>query len=682
MGITREEDVKHHLRLMAAPPAASAPKFKEKVVLYYEQLFAAPGPNKKDPPFEEMFLLEPSSSWLHDYFAAQTPETLLQTKAVIAKIVVRSIGTLNEKHGHFRRQHAAETLTLVLAGVFSKPFNNFAFDSLAVLLSGLADADVLFPSLVTELLGMLQKGEPSLKLAALNLLLTILAGNQNLNQQPLTEYFFAKNNLFASLINIIASPDTDFAISLRAVLALGLLANFRKGEIKNLYAEGLTATIQGTVFERMLQVFRTACHRSSDDLSGVSHGTNIKANYSANTIIRTFSTMWSDFFRSTGSSPATTNGTGDHVPVEDVSVYQSALLTFYELASSNPRFMTALVQEAEKAARGLTPTQSAADVGNAGPQDKAPGHGPTLAKGSTFVEFLVYASTVFQFNATKREMAYSRLCLILISVFLENTEAIALFYDVNSKFAVDVCRSKPPMVPKPRGPVPIAQSLMDVICVAINHSLRVKSFPVDLYLLALSCVHRCLAHQKRYRIRLAYDFNTIWLSLSRLLSFLGANVEELREKPKFGALVVQIVSILNFVLQYGDLFLPDTLATEQLLYEIIRNRDSLVSLKKLWTEGQGPDFRNIDKTIACFFPLLPSSTAAPTTTEEILALIRKHYDSGALVLVNVPNLDSVARYTETTENSFFRALIRLICADVKKMADVPEHKAQLKTLPK
>ncbi|KAI9028605.1 hypothetical protein DFJ74DRAFT_703570 [Hyaloraphidium curvatum] len=307
--------------------AGSSP-LKEKVVVYYEGLFQK---DSKDPPWPEFWMLEPNAIWLERTIGTATTEELLKRRNVIAKLVSQAVATLAGKNGHFRRLNAAWTLSIVFANVFSKSWSNFAFDILQLLTASLGDADVLFPALAKELDAMLSGTDRSLKLAAVNLLLVTIAGNTTLNQQPLTEYFFAKTNLLGGLLGVIGDPETDFALSVRSTVALGLLANFRKGEINNLYSNGLTTLV-------------------GED--------------------------------------------------EDSLPLQAALLTFYELISSNARFLSAMLQEAEK------------------------------------------------FSGTKREMAFARLALIIVSLLLENTDSIALLYDANARFTVDICRSKPPTVPK------------------------------------------------------------------------------------------------------------------------------------------------------------------------------------------------------------------------------------------
>lgn len=650
------------------------PQLKEKVVVYYEDFIFAD--KAVGPPWDEFFVLPPNGLWLREFFAKQTPDTLFQRRAAVAKLVVRCVGALAERQGRFRRLHAAETLAIVFAGVFAQPaFANFAFDSLAVLLSGLEDADVLFPKLVSEVVGMLQRGEASLKRAAINLLLTIVAGNGNPNQQPLTEYFFANNATLAAIIGVLAAPETELSLAARTIVAWALLASFRKGEIKNVFSDGITTLTLSSVFDKVLGVFRTVCKTASDELSGANHGTNAKANFSANTIIRTFSTLWTGYFK----QPSAPAPDGIHAaPEDDPLVLQSVLLLFYDLLYSNPRFSATLVNEVEKNSRAIPSLSSSSDLAAslASPTSAmlpslAPIAGLTATtaplSNSTLVAFISYASYVFQFNTTKREMGYSRLSLILITLLLEHTDALALFFDATSQCSVDICRSKPPSVPKPKRPTPLAHQILDVLSIALNHSLRAKAFPLDFYLLALNCIHRCLVHQKRFRIRLSYEYNTLWLALSRLLTFLSSNVGELRDRPRFDQLVAQLAKILDFCLLQGELFLPDTLSTAQLVYELVRNRSAPSLLQE---SSPATDFRNFVKVVACFLPVLPPPDI-PTSTEEILALVRQHLDSGALQLLAVPQLDVVTRYTEATETSFFRTLTRIVCGDAGKLINPP-----------
>ena len=71
--------------------------------------------------------------------------------------------------------------------------------------------------------------------------------------------------------------------------------------------------------------------------------------------------------------------------------------------------------------------------------------------------------------------------------------------------------------------------LLDLLVEFIRSHLM-KRLPVELHLLALGCIHRLLAYQKRCRVRLTYNWRELWSSLIALVKFVVANESSLTKK--------------------------------------------------------------------------------------------------------------------------------------------------------
>lgn len=101
-------------------------------------------------------------------------------------------------------------------------------------------------------------------------------------------------------------------------------------------------------------------------------------------------------------------------------------------------------------------------------------------------------------------------------------------------------------------------------------SHMMKKFPIELYILCIGVVHRIVCYQKRCRIRINYQWKTLWTALITLLRFLVQNESNLTKKMNIFDLSVQVVNILNLFITYGDTFLPTPGSYDELYYELIR----------------------------------------------------------------------------------------------------------------
>lgn len=97
-----------------------------------------------------------------------------------------------------------------------------------------------------------------------------------------------------------------------------------------------------------------------------------------------------------------------------------------------------------------------------------------------------------------------------------------------------------------------------------------KKFPMELYVFCLGVVHRIVCYQKRCRIRINYQWKSLWTALITLLRFLAQNESNLTKKMNIFDLSVQVVNILNLFITYGDTFLPTPGSYDELYYELIR----------------------------------------------------------------------------------------------------------------
>jgi hypothetical protein len=158
-------------------------------------------------------------------------------------------------------------------------------------------------------------------------------------------------------------------------------------------------------------------------------------------------------------------------------------------------------------------------------------------------------------------------------------------------------------------------------------SHMMKRFPHELYGLCLSIVHRLLAYEKRFRVRLTYPWKELWTALIGLIKFVTSNESSLGKKINlfsvalqvkmnnffynilwifhwFRLLFLQTTVIFNLFITYGDTFLPSPSSYDELYYELVRCHstfDSLYSMALRYSTGGG-EFKVITFYLCLYAP--------------------------------------------------------------------------------
>jgi len=200
--------------------------------------------------------------------------------------------------------------------------------------------------------------------------------------------------------------------------------------------------------------------------------------------------------------------------------------------------------------------------------------------------------------------------------------------------------------------------------------------------LALHCIHRVLAYQKRCRVRIGYNWRDLWATLIALLKFVVSNESSLSKKVDFFTICTQVIQIFNVFITYGDTFLPSATAYDELYYELVRCHqtfDNLHSLTLRYSTSGGEhkdqamritnSLVNIRAITSHFQPRIDSWLAkeqlSTPTEDQILDVVRDNYDSLTLKLQE--GLDQYDNYAENPiYTSFFTSLVRSIVSDTRQ----------------
>merc|ERR1719193_1174607 len=288
-----------------------------------------------------------------------------------------------------------------------------------------------------------------------------------------------------------------------------------------------------------------------------------------------------------------------------------------------------------------------------------------------------YKTEIVQRNVT--------LCFIILACITEDQYAAALMHDPNLVFKVKLHKA-PMRHRKAGGEVEthgrsLVCSLLDLIVEFIRSHLM-KRLPIQLHMLGLGCIHKALAYQRRCRVRIAYNWRDLWSTLIGLVKFIVVNESTLIKKMNVFSLCLQVSTIFNIFITYGDTFLPSASSYDELYYELVRCQDVFdnlysMALRYSMSGGEHLDTAmkvtnsliNIRAITSHFQPRieawLASQQLSTPSEAEILEVVKSNYDSLTLKLQD--NLDLYESYVEHPQHTpFFTNLVRNLIIDFRQ----------------
>ncbi|KAF9906779.1 hypothetical protein EC991_000290 [Linnemannia zychae] len=549
-------------------------KLKEKFVEIYDMFLTGQDPAQgKDPEafWDELFLIKVNEEYLASSLRQLSEDQLLAIKDGINNIFLHAVQTMRDPMPQ-RRLHAMQTLTVVLGEIFRKKFHNWSFDVIH-LLTGLSHADLVFRTLIQELCTILDSEESlQMQVVALRLAIALACGNDNVNKNSLNEYFMQKD-MFPSLIKFFVKVES-IELAFEAMSLLGLLANYNKYETQNCYLASLAALNDDAILRKMAMVITYTCDKmrksytevmDDDEQSTVSKLTSV------------FSYVTGMLWNPKAQDISVTDEAFARLPDGRVTV----LLVVYDLIYTNKRFLKIFLN------------YSTSSSGNN--QETSPGQQQqqsNLEVSETGLgAFLSFSSYLLQHNRTHRSAPYTHLCLIIMSILVEDSASYPHLCSIpqsqdpafatapNAAFGsnapissgvIRLCRQRQPVLPKFKGPVPMAAALLDVILGFLKHNMK-KKMQVDCFRIAIAIIFNMAARFKALRVRLPYHWVEMWNTLQGLVKFLQVNAKVFQTHPEGRDLVAETIDLVNYFVTFGDMIMPDPASLYALYYEIVRS---------------------------------------------------------------------------------------------------------------
>jgi len=632
---------------------------KEKIVEVYESLFRGDQIALGNSNYwEEFFLLKPKMAVLEGEIGKLQADQLAGMRENLNALFHECVSHLSHHH-QIRVVYALQTLVGVIRSVYKKCVQLSGFD-LVNFLIGFDRAEQEMSKLLSSVTRFLSGEYPAcLKELCLQLLLVLASGTDNVSTNTLLEFLMI-NSVFECLVGLLSQPAESVRHGKSAVTVLTLLVQYRKYDSSNPYILALSILDHELALHSYSQVVTASLAEYTQAYeASVAEGAG------------------------SGWLGALTNMVGNMFVSEDSQVrnekmrsHNPALLALYEIIHLNRNFITTLAHYQTETRTSTMIADTETNISN---------QSEDLRSVNLLVTFLEYISIAMQ--DTKSEVANNNvtLCFIILACITEDQYATALMHDPNLVFKVKLHRS--PMRHRKAGVECVSHgrslvcALLDLL-LEFTRSHLMKKLPIELHLLALSCIHRVLAYQKRCRVRIAYNWRDLWSTLIALLKFVVANESNLNKKINVFHICSQVVTIFNVFITYGDTFLPSAAAYDELYYELVRCHqtfDNLYSMALRYSTcgGEHKDTAmritnslvNIRAITSHFQPRIESWLAkeqlSTPTEDQILDVVRANYDSLTLKLQD--SLDQYESYAENpTYTSFFTSLVRSIVSDTRQ----------------
>uniref|UniRef100_A0AAY5EXB6 Armadillo-like helical domain-containing protein n=1 Tax=Electrophorus electricus TaxID=8005 RepID=A0AAY5EXB6_ELEEL len=632
--------------------SSSKKPLKEKVVLMYDEIFTD-DPAKTNPRFwDELFLMKVNLEYLEGKLESLDGDEVMVVKDNINSLFHHCVLALEEEH-QIKVVNALQTLCALFRGVHQKNKSATGFDIINMLV-GFDKAELRMK--VSHMFSV-AFGELFQKMNVF-----VFQVTDNISQNTILEYVMI-NSIFEAILQIVSDVSSRGQHGYDAVVLLALLVNYRKYESVNPYIVKLSIVDD----EPTLDVSMQYKNKEEENHGG---------------FFSTLTSMVGNMF------------IADTEEKLSVQTNEAILLALYEAVHLNRNFITVLAQshpEIEMTAAPVTPIPTTPTSLGTTPPSLDMMHNPelpldpNLQTSNLLITFLKYSSIVMQDTKDEHRLNSARLCLIILTCIAEDQYADAFLHDDNMNFRVNLhrmpMRHRKKAADKTIPSRPLVCAVLDLMVeFIVTHMM--KEFPMDLYMRCVQIIHKLICYQKKCRIRLHYTWRELWSALINLLKFLLSNETTLLAKHNIFQLALQVVSLFNMFITYGDTFLPTPSSYDELYYEIVRMHqvfDNLycMVLRVSTNVGQWKEpaskvtyaLVNVRAIINHFNPKIESYAAvnhiSQLSEDQVLEVVRSNYDTLTLKLQD--GLDQFERYSEQPkETAFFKELVRSISVNVRK----------------
>lgn len=617
---------------------------KEKFVAIYESIFTGNDPSQNSPLFwEELFLLKVNVPYLERCIVLTIESDLIKLKPVLNEVFKHAVANLVDRNP-IRVAHALETIAVLLKNIFRKKLNSFAFE-VSEIVCGFPNCDSFFKTLIHNLNSVIMESkEVSFRHASLQVYTIFVTATDNINQNTLLEYFM-QNDVFIPILRGIILP-TDFVphhAAMEGLFVLTALMNYNKYESLNPYCKMLRELDDSPSIGAIQ-------HHLSRALRAITHiqGELDTPNTGVMDVLTSFFTSWIPVPKTAAPVNSTNLPLGSTLTAVS-RTNPSILLPLYESVNLNPFFREAATQE-------------------------FPSSSPDLDDGGLVLmsSFIGYGFYIFDTCKDARQAFYTKLSVLIFLKLTEDDKVSKALHEklvsvpflIGTKLHWNSTKKKP-----------VISVILDLMVLYIKKNFREK-LQFGLYHKALNVIHRIICYEKRERIQLHYNWSQLWEALISILKFL-ASPKKFENKDAI-QLCIDVTTIFNLFITYGDTFLSQNTDYDNLYYTLIHQsklldqlyRTAEATLSAGLLVQQLENIRTITRHFSAKLDQWQNSNPHATLSEtQVLNIIRNNYVTLKLNLID--GLDHYERYAENPQEiQFFRKYMRMSIYDYKTTLEV------------
>ncbi|KAI2803984.1 hypothetical protein BLOT_008124 [Blomia tropicalis] len=651
--------------------------FKEKIVQLYILIIKGDydSLSKENENFwDEFFLLKANGSALEQELRKKLDQDPSELKPVINLLFERSLFAIRDSN-QLRILNGLITLCSLSYSVLHGFKSTVTDQNERIdILIGLDQFNSTCEQFVQTILELLVDNgycyHEGFKIIILKLMLIFVTFNSDIDTNPFLDQLMS-DQLFDSLVHMINSLEQQDRC--RILFLLVIFLNYKKGSINNPYVMKLSIVDNEVTLSGYSQAI-------SNELIDFNCRFDNICTDSRSGIFSTFTNMVGTIFSSDGSGIDISTIIGKKQSFHNI---KTALIAFYEAVLLNRNFISLLTTP-------LPETDSIVDKDSSTPGSPIVmmvEQGTNCLPTNLLVTFLEFTSIIMLDMKDETTLESTRLCFIILTCITEDTCANSIIHDNNMGFIVNLQRMpmrhrKAPSL-KAKGVRPLSHAILDLMVEFIQSHMN-RNIQYDLFQLCLGIIHRLISFQKRFRIRINYDWKDLWSALTTLIKFIVSNESYFNKHQEIDlfALALQVINLFNLFIMYGDNFLANTTNYDELYYEIIRTNSIFNNLNSLalrymtrndddtnfgWKESATRlthSMLNVKAIIAHFNSKIEAysnqNQIVTLSEEQVLQVVRTNYDTLTLKLQD--QIDQYESYDPSSERElcFLMRLIRTI----------------------
>lgn len=635
-------------------------ELKPKVISIYAQLFKSQ--HGHSPGYwAEFYLLHCNRSELYKVFNELSAEELVAHKEVTRQLVQHGLENL-ASHQIPTIDNALEIITVFFQSLNNKKFINASQEFIS-LIAGIEAIEGVISQLL-ELLNQLIRKCPALhiRISAIRAT-TIICGCSY--QTSLAPYFLHRD-MFAAIMNFVNTPDSTLYIGDGFTL-VGILASYDKLQGHNPYQTRLSDFIDDKAITRIIQAAGHAwkiCLTQYQHLEPPAPVISFAASlahwigWSSSTGQK--STLGDSSDNSSDSNDMSDESHGSSTMKEIPDRTISITLAVYEFLSVNKVFARLMLE---------TPGGS---LNNNNNENNNKSETPPI------VQFISLCSYLFQNQHTsKRSANYSRLCLLIIRLLIEETgpQSRLIVSQGLKTSRIQIARNRNIPLPFVARERVLAEGILDSVLCAIRYNTK-RSLDYSFYSLSLTVIIQLISGlANNSKVPLDYHWPQLWRTLASLVRFFNSHVPEniSQEATQCCDLTIRLLATC---LVHRNTIISDENHVDDLLYTIVENSSEIAKLQLTYhlDTSDGP-LSVVQSVINYYAPILlknDGKSVKELTAVEVSNAIRQGHDSLPLFQYTSSSsrkslLDGLPRYQEIDERLFLKKITKQVINDVQHL---------------